>query len=94
MMTAKFAESDLKKTERADRLKDFNKANKSVIASDIAYMDAGDTGMIQTVLYIMLGIVCVVCVLIIRGVFKLIITERMQTIFTSFMLFNTELTAP
>ena len=82
MMTATFAKSAESKKERTDSLKEFNKANENVIASDIAYMDAGDTGMIQTVLYIMLGIVCVVCVLIIRGVFKLIITERIQTIGT------------
>ena len=82
VMSAAFAKKDLSKDERKDELKKFNDNNEKVIASDITGLGYGGDDLIQTILYVMLGIVCVVCILIIRGVFRLIIAERMQTIGT------------
>lgn len=82
VMSAEFAKKDLTKEERKDELKKFNDNNEKVIASDITGLAFTGDSLVQTILYVMLAIVCVVCVLIIRGVFRLIITERMQTIGT------------
>ncbi|MCR5628687.1 FtsX-like permease family protein [Eubacterium sp.] len=82
-VVADYTKENLTPDELDKELKKFNKNNEKVIGTNLEYnYDSESDNMIQTILYIMLGIVCVVCVLIIRGVFRLIITERMQTIGT------------
>ena len=60
----------------------FNDENDTVAASALVNDSKDGSESITLGLYVMLSIVCVVCVIIIYGAFKLIITERMTTIGT------------
>ena len=82
LMSASFDDDKLSDKDRESKVKEFNDANKKVFAEDIQYVDMAGTETIQMPLYVMLGIVCVICALIISGVFRLVITERIQTIGT------------
>ncbi|MBR1764970.1 MAG: ABC transporter permease [Ruminococcus sp.] len=66
-----------------DFTKDFNDKNERVKAEALIDEDLDEgTETITVPLYLMLAIVCIVCVIIINGVFKLIITERITVIGT------------
>ena len=79
---AEFEKDNLSDKQMRKELEKFNDNNTKVLASSLVNTDYGDTSQIQILLYIMLAIVCIISILIIRGVFKLIIAERMQTIGT------------
>ncbi len=63
-------------------IEDFNDANDKVAATELVNDSKEGSESITMGLYVMLSIVCVVCVIIIYGAFKLIITERMTVIGT------------
>ncbi len=67
----------------SDKAKEFNEKNERVKAAALIEDDLAEgTETITIPLYLMLTIVCIVCVIIINGVFKLIITERITVIGT------------
>ena len=67
----------------SDKAKEFNEKNERVKAAALIDDDLYEgTETITIPLYLMLTIVCIVCVIIINGVFKLIITERITVIGT------------
>ena len=78
-MTAKLTDSD---AVVKDAVKDFNDDNRSVKASILVDDTTVGTESITMGLYGMLALVCIVCVIIICGAFKLIITERLPIIGT------------
>ena len=78
-MTAKLSDSD---TAVKDAVTDFNNANDTVKATVLVDETTVGTESITMGLYGMLALVCIVCVIIICGAFKLIITERLPTIGT------------
>ncbi|MBR6337012.1 MAG: ABC transporter permease [Ruminococcus sp.] len=63
-------------------ISDFNDENDKVAASALVNDSTDGSESITLGLYVMLSIVCVVCVIIIYGAFKLIITERITVIGT------------
>ncbi len=63
-------------------ISDFNDENDKVAASALVNDSKDGSESITLGLYVMLSIVCVVCVIIIYGAFKLIITERITVIGT------------
>ena len=77
------AECDGDSVKASDK---FNDANENIKSQSLTDLSAYKTMMssIESVVYLMFGIVCVVCCIIIHGAFKLIITERM-TIIGTFM---------
>ncbi|MBR6873186.1 MAG: ABC transporter permease [Ruminococcus sp.] len=78
-VTAKATDTD---AELEDVIDSFNVANDKVKAAILVDDKATGTESITAGLYFMLGLVCVVCVIIIHGAFKLIINERITTIGT------------
>lgn len=76
-----YAECDSDSVKAADY---FNEANENIIAYSLTDLSPYKTMMssIESVVYLMFAIVCVVCCIIIHGAFKLIITERMTVIGT------------
>ena len=79
---AEYEKDNLSSKAQKDELKKLNDNNSKAFAANLIDDNYGDVSSMQVLLYVMLGVVCVVSILIIRGVFKLIITERMQTIGT------------
>ncbi|MBR6100972.1 MAG: ABC transporter permease [Ruminococcus sp.] len=77
-MTARFSEEG----ELKDQIEKFNDRNDKVKAALLVDDSAEGTESITMGLYAMLALVCVVCVIIIHGAFKLIITERLPIIGT------------
>ncbi len=79
--TSMRAESDEDPVKAAEK---FNDVNENVAAVCLTDLSAYKTMMssIESVVYLMFAIVCVVCCIIIHGAFKLIITERMTVIGT------------
>ena len=75
------AETDKDSVEAAD---DFNNANERVKATSLTDLSSQKETTQSTVstFYIMFGIVCIICCIIIYGAFKLIINERMTVIGT------------
>ncbi|MBQ6674569.1 MAG: ABC transporter permease [Ruminococcus sp.] len=82
LMTAKVNSEDKSYDAIKDLIKDFNEANDKVAATELVNDSKEGSESITMGLYVMLSIVCVVCVIIIYGAFKLIITERMTVIGT------------
>lgn len=76
-MTANIDADDIE-----EAIDSFNDKNKSVIAKNLVNKDTIDVSMISTVMYVMLAVVCIVCYILIKGVFRLIITERIPVIGT------------
>lgn len=72
--TAKMSDSD---AVVKDAVKDFNDANEAVKSYILVDDTTVGTESITMGLYGMLALVCIVCVIIICGAFKLIITERL-----------------
>lgn len=79
VITARFSDAD---AEKFDFVDDFNKQNENVKASVLIDDRTVGTESIQIGLYGMLTLVCIICVIIICGAFKLIITERLPIIGT------------
>ena len=73
-VTAKMSDKDAKVK---DVVADFNDANENVKASALFDIEMIGTESLTLGLYAMLALVCIVCVIIICGAFKLIITERL-----------------
>ena len=82
LMTAKVNSEDKSYDAIKDLIKDFNDENDRVGAEALVNDSKDGSESITMGLYVMLSIVCVVCVIIIYGAFKLIITERMTVIGT------------
>ena len=76
-----YANTDM---DSSDFIDDFNKNNSRVKASDLTdlSMYRSTFNSIESTVYIMFAIVCIICCIIIHGAFKLIITERMTVIGT------------
>lgn len=81
-MTAKVDSDDKSYDAIEGLIKDFNKENDKVAAAALVNDSKEGSESITLGLYVMLSIVCVVCIIIIYGAFKLIITERMTVIGT------------
>ena len=78
-VTAKASDED---AQIKDVVKSFNEANDKVKGSVLVDDSTSGTESFTAGLYMMLALVCIVCVIIINGAFKLIITERITTIGT------------
>ena len=81
-MTAKLDSDDKSYDKIKGLIDDFNNANEKVAAAALVNDSKDGSESITLGLYVMLSIVCIVCVIIIYGAFKLIITERMTVIGT------------
>lgn len=81
-MRAKVNSDDKSYDAIKDIIKEFNDTNDRVAASALVNDSKEGSESITVGLYTMLSIVCVVCVIIIYGAFKLIINERMTVIGT------------
>lgn len=81
-MTAKLDCDDKSYDHIKGLIDDFNDANEKVAASALVNDSKDGSETITMGLYVMLSIVCVVCIIIIYGAFKLIITERITVIGT------------
>ncbi len=81
-MTAKVDSDDKSYDAIEGIIKDFNNDNDKVAAVALVNDSKDGSESITLGLYTMLSIVCVVCIIIIYGAFKLIITERMTVIGT------------
>lgn len=81
-MRAKVDSEDKSYDKIKGLISDFNDENDKVAASALVNDSKDGSESITLGLYVMLSIVCVVCVIIIYGAFKLIITERITVIGT------------
>lgn len=81
-LTARFDTEDKSYENIKKLVDDFNDENDKVAAAQLVNDSKDGSESISLGLYVMLSIVCVVCVIIIYGAFKLIITERMTVIGT------------
>ena len=81
-MTAKLDSEDKSYDKLIKVVEEFNDENDKVGAEVLVNDSKEGSESITLGLYTMLSIVCVVCVIIIYGAFKLIITERMSVIGT------------
>ena len=84
LMTAKVNSEDKSYDAIKDLIKDFNDENDRVGAEALVNDSKDGSESITLGLNVMLSIVCVVCIIIIYGAFKLIITER-TTVIGTFM---------
>ena len=78
-VTAKATDAD---ANIKDVVKSFNDANDKVKAAVLVDESTSGSESLTAGLYMMLALVCIVCIIIIHGAFKLIITERITTIGT------------